>query len=48
MQQKVHAHEGRDYDAADWIDPGTVVDAILHVIDLPDDATVTDVTIRPR
>jgi short-subunit dehydrogenase len=48
MQQKVHAQEGRAYDAADWIDPGTVVDAILHVLDLPDDATVTDLTLRPR
>jgi short-subunit dehydrogenase len=48
MQQKVHAHEGRDYEASDWIDPGTVVDAILHVLDLPGDATVTDMMIRPR
>jgi short-subunit dehydrogenase len=48
MQQKVHTQEGRAYDAADWIDPGTVVDAILHVLDLPDDATVTDLTLRPR
>ena len=48
MQQKVHAQEGRDYEASEWIDPGTVVDAILHVLDLPADATLTDVTIRPR
>ncbi|HRI94662.1 MAG TPA: SDR family NAD(P)-dependent oxidoreductase, partial [Nocardioides sp.] len=48
MQQKVHAQEGQDYEAADWIDPATVVDAILHVLDLPDDATVSDLTIRPR
>jgi short-subunit dehydrogenase len=48
MQQKVHAQEGKDYDAADWIDPGTVADAILHVLDLPADATVSDLTIRPR
>jgi short-subunit dehydrogenase len=48
MQEKVHAQEGKDYDAADWIDPATVVDAILHALDLPRDATVTDLTIRPR
>ena len=48
MQQKVHAQEGKEYDASDWIDPGTVVDAIAHLLDLPDDATVSDLTIRPR
>jgi NAD(P)-dependent dehydrogenase (short-subunit alcohol dehydrogenase family) len=48
MQQKVHQQEGQEYDASSWIDPDTVVDAILHVLDLPDDATVSDLTIRPR
>jgi NAD(P)-dependent dehydrogenase (short-subunit alcohol dehydrogenase family) len=48
MQQKVHEQEGKEYDASDWIDPDTVVAAILHVLDLPDDATVSDLTIRPR
>ena len=48
MQEKVHEQEGKDYDAGDWIDPATVVDAILHVLDLPDDATISDLTIRPR
>ncbi len=48
MQQKVHQQEGKEYDASEWIDPDTVVDAILHVLDLPDDATVSDLTIRPR
>ena len=48
MQEKVHEHEGKEYDASHWIDPDTVVDAILHVLDLPDDATVSDLTIRPR
>jgi short-subunit dehydrogenase len=48
MQAKVHAQEGKDYEPSDWIDPGTVVDAILHVLDLPDDATISDLTIRPR
>lgn len=48
MQEKVHAQENRQYDASDWIDPGTVAAAILHVLDLPGDATLTDVTLRPR
>ena len=48
MQQKVHRQEGRDYDPSEWIDPDTVVQAILHVLDLPDDATISDLTIRPR
>jgi NAD(P)-dependent dehydrogenase (short-subunit alcohol dehydrogenase family) len=48
MQQKVHEHEGRDYSAGDWIDPATVAGVVLHVLDLPADATVSDLTIRPR
>jgi short-subunit dehydrogenase len=48
MQQKVHEQEGKEYDASDWIEPATVVDAILHVLDLPGDATISDLTIRPR
>jgi NAD(P)-dependent dehydrogenase (short-subunit alcohol dehydrogenase family) len=48
MQQKVHEQEGKEYDAADWIDPATVADAILHVLDLPEDATISDLTVRPR
>jgi NAD(P)-dependent dehydrogenase (short-subunit alcohol dehydrogenase family) len=47
MQQKVHDQEGRDYDADTWIDPATVAGAILHVLDLGPDATVSDLTIRP-
>lgn len=48
MQEKVHEQEGRSYDAARWIQPGTVTDSILHVLDLPPDASVPDLTIRPR
>jgi short-subunit dehydrogenase len=47
MQRKVHEQEGAAYDAADWIDPATVADAMLHVLDLPRDATVPDLTISP-
>ncbi|HEY6933286.1 MAG TPA: SDR family oxidoreductase [Marmoricola sp.] len=48
MQEQVHAQEGREYDAADWIRPETVADAILHVLDLSDDATIPDLVVRPR
>lgn len=47
MQEKVHEQEGRTYDASRWISPSTVVDTILHVLDLPDDATIPEVTVRP-
>jgi short-subunit dehydrogenase len=47
MQQRVHDHEGKEYDASDWLRPETVADAILHVLDLPRDATIPDVTVSP-
>jgi short-subunit dehydrogenase len=47
MQEKVHQQEGRAYDAAAWIRPETVAEAILHVLDLPRDATIPDLTVRP-
>lgn len=48
MQEKVHEQEGRTYDASRWIQPATVSAAILGVLDLPPDATVPELTIRPR
>lgn len=47
MQAEVHRQEGKEYDADAWIDPATVADAILRAIDLPRDATISDLTIRP-
>jgi NADP-dependent 3-hydroxy acid dehydrogenase YdfG len=47
MQEKVHEQEGRTYDSSRWISAQTVVDTILHVLDLPADATIPDVTVRP-
>jgi short-subunit dehydrogenase len=47
MQQNVHAQEGKEYDADDWIDPATVAGAIIGVLDLSADATLSDVTLRP-
>ncbi|MEJ7831670.1 MAG: SDR family oxidoreductase [Nocardioides sp.] len=47
MQEKVHEQEGRVYDRSRWIQPDTVADTILHVLDLPPDATIPEVTVRP-
>jgi short-subunit dehydrogenase len=48
MQQKVHEQEGKDYDPDDWVSPGSVARTILHLLDLPEDATIPDITVRPR
>jgi NADP-dependent 3-hydroxy acid dehydrogenase YdfG len=47
MQQRVHEQEGKAYDEAQWIRPETVADAILHVLDLPRDATIADLKVSP-
>jgi short-subunit dehydrogenase len=47
MQEKVHAQEGRDYSAEDWIAPSSVADTIRHVLDLPRDASLEEVVVRP-
>jgi NAD(P)-dependent dehydrogenase (short-subunit alcohol dehydrogenase family) len=47
MQVEVHRQEGREYDAARWSDAETVAATILHVLDLPGDSTIPDVTVRP-
>ncbi|MFT3872516.1 MAG: SDR family oxidoreductase [Nocardioides sp.] len=48
MQARVHEQEGRAYDPAAFVAPDTVAEAILHVLDLPDNATIGDLSIRPR
>lgn len=47
MQELVHRQEGKDYDPTRWIDPASVVSTVLHCLDLPRDATIPDVTVRP-
>ncbi|MFD8919206.1 SDR family oxidoreductase [Streptomyces sp. NPDC059569] len=47
MQAKVHQQEGKEYDAGRWIDPGSVATTILTALDLPRDARIDDVTVRP-
>ncbi|MFD7286803.1 SDR family oxidoreductase [Streptomyces sp. NPDC059863] len=47
MQAKVHQQEGKEYDASRWIDPDSVASTILAALDLPRDARIDDVTVRP-
>jgi NAD(P)-dependent dehydrogenase (short-subunit alcohol dehydrogenase family) len=47
MQLKVHQQEGRTYDPDRWIDPESVATTVLAAIDLPRDAEITDLTVRP-
>lgn len=48
MQVKVHEQEGEEYDAGRWITASTVADAIVHALDLPDDAVMPELVLRPR
>ncbi|MFI2347314.1 SDR family oxidoreductase [Streptomyces sp. NPDC019443] len=47
MQVKVHSQEGREYDASRWIAPESVATTILTALDLPRDAEINDLTVRP-
>jgi NAD(P)-dependent dehydrogenase (short-subunit alcohol dehydrogenase family) len=47
MQEKVHDQEGKAYDARKWIRPESVANAVLGAIDLPRDATMPEISIRP-
>ena len=48
MQAEVHRQEGKEYDETRWIEPGTVAEAIVGVLDLPVDAVLPELTLRPR
>ncbi|GHH80575.1 short chain dehydrogenase [Streptomyces sulfonofaciens] len=47
MQAEVHRQEGKEYDPDRWIAPDSVATAALMALDLPRDAEVNDVTVRP-
>lgn len=47
MQAKVHQQEGKEYDPADWASAESAAATILHVLDLPRDATIPDLRLRP-
>ncbi|WP_195730322.1 SDR family oxidoreductase [Streptomyces albidoflavus] len=47
MQQKIHQQEGKEYDPGRWISPDSVATTLLTALDLPADAVINDVSIRP-
>lgn len=47
MQERVHQQEGREYDPARFISPDAVATTVLTALDLPRDAHLTDLTVRP-
>lgn len=47
MQEKVHRQEGAEYDASQWMQPASVVTTILTALDLPRDAEITELMVRP-
>ncbi|GAA2225461.1 SDR family oxidoreductase [Streptomyces amakusaensis] len=47
MQAKVHSQEGREYDPSRWIDPESVATAIVTALDLPRDAVIDNISVRP-
>ncbi|MCU7703028.1 SDR family oxidoreductase [Streptomyces albidoflavus] len=47
MQQKIHQQEGKEYDPDRWISPESVATTLLTALDLPADAVINDVSIRP-
>ncbi|MFB8190836.1 SDR family oxidoreductase [Microbacterium sp. NPDC055988] len=47
MQERVHQQEGQAYDPARFATPEAVVTTILTALDLPRDAEITDLTVRP-
>lgn len=47
MQRKVHQQEGREYDPDRWMSPASVARTVLLALDLPRDAEITDLQVRP-
>ncbi|KAF4408379.1 MULTISPECIES: SDR family oxidoreductase [Streptomyces] len=47
MQAKVHQQEGKEYDPKRWASPESVATTILTALDLPRDAEITDLSVRP-
>lgn len=48
MQRQVREHEGAEYDPDAFISPETVAKVIVDALETPQDATVTDVSVRGR
>ncbi|MGL5824247.1 MAG: SDR family oxidoreductase [Nocardioides sp.] len=48
MQAALHEYEDVPYDPSRWIQPETIAQVVLDVIDLTPDATLSEITLRPR
>ncbi|QCX28071.1 SDR family oxidoreductase [Nocardioides jishulii] len=46
MQARVHTQEGKEYRPEAWMSAESVASSIVHVLDLPADTTLTDLTLR--
>lgn len=47
LQQRIFSAEGRDYKPERLLQPSDVAIAIVHALDMPPSAEITDLTIRP-
>ncbi|MFB7268893.1 SDR family oxidoreductase [Streptomyces sp. NPDC056244] len=47
MQARVHQQEGKEYDPSLWMDPASVATTIITALDLPRDAQIDNLTVRP-
>ncbi|MEU4210750.1 SDR family oxidoreductase [Streptomyces sp. NPDC026206] len=47
MQAKVQQQEGNEYTPGKWIDPQSVATTVLLALDLPRDAEIHDLSVRP-
>ncbi|KAK1182346.1 SDR family oxidoreductase [Streptomyces sp. NBS 14/10] len=47
MQVKVHQQEGKDYDPERWMTAASVATTVLTALDLPREAEITDLSVRP-
>lgn len=48
MQRKIRAQEGKPYDPADFIAPTTIARAVFAALEMPADAVVADLSVRPH
>jgi NADP-dependent 3-hydroxy acid dehydrogenase YdfG len=48
MQARTHQQEGREYEPGRWMTAESVASTVLAALDLPPDAEITDLTLRPR
>jgi NADP-dependent 3-hydroxy acid dehydrogenase YdfG len=47
MQERLYAARHEDYHPELLMQPDSVADLVVSILDLPDDIEVTDVTMRP-